>query len=121
MKVLVVGANGQIGKHLVAMIQKNDHLEARAMIRDQAQASLFEDLGKLRATDMDHTIIHPGLLTNDKGNGNVEAATTVERGEIPREDVAHVILACLENDATIGKEFQVVGGDQAVDDTVHAL
>src|SRR5690625_4381791 len=45
MKVLVVGANGQIGKHLVRMIQQSDGMEARAMIRKQEQASFFEDLG----------------------------------------------------------------------------
>lgn len=49
------------------------------------------------------------MLTNDAGTGEVEAAEKVERGEISREDVASVILATLENEATIGKEFQVVG------------
>lgn len=44
MKVLVVGANGQIGKHLVRMIQESEH-EAKAMIRNQEQASYFNDLG----------------------------------------------------------------------------
>ncbi len=45
MKVLVVGANGQIGKHLVSFIQENESLEARAMIRKEEQASYFESLG----------------------------------------------------------------------------
>ncbi|WP_411954511.1 SDR family oxidoreductase [Alkalibacillus sp. S2W] len=45
MKVLVVGANGQIGKHLVQFIQDHDDLQAKAMIRKQEQASYFEDLG----------------------------------------------------------------------------
>ncbi|WP_077622374.1 SDR family oxidoreductase [Sediminibacillus massiliensis] len=45
MKVLVVGANGQIGKHLVTFIQETDNLEARAMIRNEEQASFFENLG----------------------------------------------------------------------------
>ncbi|UOQ84086.1 SDR family oxidoreductase [Gracilibacillus salinarum] len=44
-KVLVVGANGQIGKHLVTRIQNEENLEARAMIRDQNQAGDFEALG----------------------------------------------------------------------------
>src|SRR5690625_2504154 len=45
MKVLVVGANGQIGKHLVSMIQKSELIEAKVMIRKQEQAAFFEDLG----------------------------------------------------------------------------
>lgn len=45
MKVLVVGANGQIGKHLVSFIQKSDDLQAKAMIRKEERASYFKELG----------------------------------------------------------------------------
>src|SRR5690625_7810602 len=45
MKVLVGGANGQIGKHLVGFIQESDTLEAKAMIRNEEQASFFEEKG----------------------------------------------------------------------------
>ncbi|WP_066173600.1 SDR family oxidoreductase [Bacillus marinisedimentorum] len=216
MKVLVVGANGQIGKHLVSFIQDNDRLEARAMIRNPEQASFFEKLGAetvvvdleddietiakaaegvdaivftagsgphtgkdktimidldgavktieaakaagvsrfimissfdtrreailaasssfapyvvakfyadewLRRTDLDYTIIHPGGLTNDEGTGQVTAAPEVNRDKIPREDVARVIVACLENDTTIGKEFQVVKGSKPVEEAIKAL
>ncbi|GAQ19754.1 sugar epimerase [Oceanobacillus picturae] len=41
MKTLVVGANGQIGKHLVTFIQDNDQLQAKAMIRKKEQATYF--------------------------------------------------------------------------------
>ena len=33
---------------------------------------------------------------------------------IPREDVAAVVLACLNDAATIGKTFEVVAGGQPV-------
>ncbi|WP_053218810.1 SDR family oxidoreductase [Virgibacillus senegalensis] len=216
MKVLVVGANGQIGKHLVKILQNKDSLKAKAMIRKQEQASFFEDLGAetavvdleqntesiakaaegvdaivftagsgphtgkdktimidldgavktieaaktagvkrfimissfdttreaiqaapssfapyvaakhyadewLKNTNLDYTIIHPGALTNEQGTGEVKAATEVERGEIPREDVAGVIAATLENDSTIGKEFQVVGGSTTIKEAVSSL
>ncbi len=216
MKVLVVGANGQIGKHLVTSIQDHDQLEAKAMIRKEEQASYFENMGAetavvdlegdvepiaqaaegvdaivftagsgpntgadktvlvdldgavktmqaakkagvkryvmissydttreaiqsapesfapyvaakhyadewLRSTDLDHTIIHPGRLTNENGNGKVNAATDVERDEIPREDVANVILSSLEHDSTIGKEFQVVKGNTSINDAIKSL
>lgn len=45
MKVLVVGANGQVGKHLVEKIQDSEKVEAVAMIRKEEQASYFKDLG----------------------------------------------------------------------------
>src|SRR5699024_3719530 len=44
MKVLIVGANGQIGKHLVTYMQDHPTLEAVAMIRDEAQADFFKKM-----------------------------------------------------------------------------
>ncbi len=44
MKVLVAGANGQIGQHLVRLLAENGH-EVRAMIRSEDQAQLMRDLG----------------------------------------------------------------------------
>ncbi|WP_044022432.1 SDR family oxidoreductase [Bacillus sp. SG-1] len=45
MNILVVGANGQIGKQLVGIIQDSGSHTAKAMIRKQEQASHFESLG----------------------------------------------------------------------------
>ncbi|MEN1970376.1 SDR family oxidoreductase [Lentibacillus sp. N15] len=216
MKILVVGANGQIGKHLVSLIQDRDNLHAKAMIRKQEQASFFEKLGAgtvvadleqdvetiakaakgvdavvftagsgghtgkdktimvdldgavktieaanvagvkrfvmissfdtrrkaiqeasssfapyvvakhyadewLRRSDLSYTIIHPGLLTNNKGTGQIRAAAEVDRDEVSREDIASVILACLENETTIGKEFQVVTGSTPVKEAIDSI
>ncbi|WP_187444891.1 SDR family oxidoreductase [Rossellomorea vietnamensis] len=216
MKILVVGANGQIGKHLVGLIQDSGSHTAKAMIRKQEQVSHFESIGAetavvnlegeiediakaaegvdaivftagsgphtgadktlmidldgavktikaaemagvkrfvmvssydttrkaiqeapesfapyvaakhyadewLRGTDLDYTIVHPGLLTNDSGTGKVEIASEVERGEVPREDVAHVLFGTLEDDSTIGKEFQVVTGSTPVKEALGNL
>jgi len=215
-KVLVVGANGQIGKHLVSLIHESESLTAKAMIRDEEQASYFENLGAepvvvdleddidaiakvaedvdavvftagsgphtgkdktimvdldgavktieaakvanvkrfvmissfdttreaiqeasssfapyviakhyadewLRDTELDYTIIHPGLLTNDNGTGNIRAGEKVERDEVPREDIAQVIYETLKDETTIGKEFQVVKGTKPIKDSLETL
>jgi uncharacterized protein YbjT (DUF2867 family) len=216
MKTLVVGANGQIGKQLVGLIQDSGSQTAIAMIRRQEQASHFESLGAetaivdlegeiediakaaegvdaivftagsgphtgadktlmidldgavktikaaekagvkrfvmvssfdttrkaiqeapesfapyvvakhyadewLRGTDLDYTIVHPGRLTNEDGTGKVEIAGEVERGDVPREDVAQVLFGCLEDDSTIGKEFQVVSGLTGVKEALSKM
>lgn len=64
----------------------------------------------LENSGLDYTIIRPGILTNDEGTGQVKAARDLERDEIPREDVAEAIIASLENEGTIGKDFDMVGG-----------
>ncbi|GAB6926064.1 SDR family oxidoreductase [Paenibacillus sp. JCM 10914] len=45
MKILVVGANGQIGKQLVHMLHDHPNYEVKAMIRKQEQASYFQKAG----------------------------------------------------------------------------
>ncbi len=215
LNILVVGANGQIGKHLVKLIQENGD-QARALIRRQEQADYFKDLGAETAivnlegevdaiaeaaegvdavvftagsgpktgkdktlmidldgavktiqaaqksnvkrfimissfdtsreaiqaapesfapyvvakhyadewllnTDLDYTIIHPGVLTNEPGTNQVTLGSSVERGEVPREDIAKVIYTSLKNDITIGKRFQVVGGQTPVEEAIQSV
>ena len=45
MKVLVIGANGQIGQILVDQLHENENFEAIAMIRNPEQQSKFEEKG----------------------------------------------------------------------------
>ncbi|WP_280768765.1 SDR family oxidoreductase [Salipaludibacillus daqingensis] len=45
MKVLIIGANGQIGKNMVKMIGLSSDHEARAMVRNEKQRETMEDLG----------------------------------------------------------------------------
>lgn len=45
MKVLVVGANGQIGKHLVNLLKESDEHTVRAMVRNEEQVATFEKIG----------------------------------------------------------------------------
>ncbi len=52
----------------------------------------------LAASGLDYTIVRPGRLTDDPGTGLVEAAPRLERGgQIPRDDVAATLLACLDD------------------------
>lgn len=72
-------------------------------------------------SDRDWTVVRPGRLTDDAAAGRVAAARHVERGEIPRDDVAAVLAACLHDEASIGKVFEVVQGDTPVEQAVASL
>lgn len=72
-------------------------------------------------SDRAWTVVRPGRLTDDDATGRVAAARHVERGEIPREDVAAVLAACLHDDASIGRVFEVVAGDTPVEQAVAEL
>ena len=68
----------------------------------------------VQASTLAFTIVRPGGLTNEQGSGRVSAGFPVQGGMIPREDVAAVVLACLNDAGTIGKTFEVVAGGQPV-------
>lgn len=45
MKILVIGANGQIGQHVVQLLEKDENHSAKAMIRKEEQAPALEQWG----------------------------------------------------------------------------
>ncbi len=58
------------------------------------------------------------MLTNDPGTGQVTIAEETGRGDIPREDVAAVLLAVLDAPGTVGRTFEVISGDTPIAEAV---
>lgn len=67
------------------------------------------------------TVVRPGGLTDAEGTGRVQVGASVERGPIPRDDVATVLRHCLTDEATVGKVFEVVAGDTPVPEALRGL
>ena len=72
----------------------------------------------LRDSELDWTIIRPGGLTDDEPTGLVTLAETVDRAQVPRADVAAVIVAVLDEPATINRQWELVSGDTPIDDAI---
>jgi uncharacterized protein YbjT (DUF2867 family) len=70
---------------------------------------------------LDYTIVRPGGLTDDPGTGKVLAAEHAEPGQISRDDVAAVLAEVLTADNTIGKSFDLVGGETPITEAVSSL
>ncbi len=75
----------------------------------------------LRATQLAWTILRPGGLTDDPGTGLVTLAPEVERGTIARADVAAVIAACLTNEDSVGRQWELVSGSTPVAEALAVL
>ena len=75
----------------------------------------------IRSRDLDWTIVRPGGLTMESGTGLVTLADHADRGQIPREDVAAVLLALLDEPRTAGLSLDLVGGPTPIDEAVEAL
>lgn len=73
---------------------------------------------ELRSSGLEWTILRPGRLTFDDGTGEVLLGESVPRGEIPREDVARLIVACLAEPASIGRTWEVISGSTPIAEAV---
>jgi uncharacterized protein YbjT (DUF2867 family) len=213
-KILVIGANGQIGKHLVNLIQNSSDHTVTAMVRKEEQVKEFNDKGvqarlvsledsvdaiakamegcnavvftagsggktgadktllvdldgavktveaaekvgvtrfimvsalqannrenwneKIRhyyvakhyadrallSSSLNYTIVRPGGLLNEPGTGRIAAGEKIERSTIPREDVARTIFASLEEENTFRKSFDLVSGDDEIEDALKGI
>lgn len=214
MKVLVVGANGQIGNQLAKLIQESDAHTVRAMVRKQEQVEEFNKQGieavladleghidqivnaangcdaivftagsgghtgadKTLLIDLDgavktieaaeklnikrfvmvsaiqahkrenwnealkpyyvakhyadkilmdshltYTIIRPGGLLNEPSTGKISVGENLLRKSIPRTDVAKTILACLDEEQTFNRSFDLVSGEDPISHALKSL
>lgn len=68
-----------------------------------------------------YTIVRPGGLSLKPGTGRVRAGKVSLAGTVPREDVARLLVAVLENEATVGLAFDVLGDGEGADDVEGAV
>jgi len=90
-------------------------------MRPYYEAKLEADQA-LEASGLDYTIVRPGRLTDAPGTGLIEAGPRLGRGgEIPRDDVAATLLACLDDPGTIGKGFDLLSGETRIVEALAGL
>ncbi|MDO4917425.1 MAG: SDR family oxidoreductase [Rothia sp. (in: high G+C Gram-positive bacteria)] len=73
----------------------------------------------LRDSDLDFTILGPGMLTLDEVSG-IEIGGSPKNSETSRELVAEVIVATIADDSTVGKSIAFSNGSDAVADALAA-
>jgi uncharacterized protein YbjT (DUF2867 family) len=73
----------------------------------RAKTAADEDL---QARKLAWTIIRPGGLTDEPGTGRVALDVHVDRGSVPRDDVAEVLLAAVRRPFTAGLTLELVEG-----------
>ncbi|GEP18901.1 SDR family oxidoreductase [Pediococcus argentinicus] len=88
-------------------------------IRPYYVAKHYADDYLMNQTDLDYTIVKPGLLTNDDPEGGIQ--TGADEGSITRTDVAAVLAAAVHNPETIKKSFAVVNGTMPIDKALQNL
>jgi uncharacterized protein YbjT (DUF2867 family) len=72
------------------------------------------------ADDRPWTIVRPGPLSDEPGEGRVRIDTAPFRSEVPRDDVADVLAAVLREPTATGRILYVGGGDQPLAEALAA-
>lgn len=76
----------------------------------------------LRRSPLAYTIVRPGRLTDDPGAGRVSLASVLQTsGSISREDVAAVLVACLDRPNTERTSFDLLSGETPIDDALAGI
>jgi uncharacterized protein YbjT (DUF2867 family) len=75
----------------------------------------------LEGSGLDYTVVRPGGLTDEPATGLVAIGARLERGQIPRADVAAVLAAVLAAGNAVGKTFELVSGETPIVAAIAAL
>lgn len=143
--IFAAGSGGKTGKDKTVLI---DHIGAiRSMVAAQVHnvrryimlSSINNDINSqspiahyhrakahadnhLVETGLDYTIVCPGGLTDEAGTDLVSVnAELTGRGRTSRENLAAVLVACLDYDNSIGKSFSLLDGDTPLTEAMSAL
>jgi nucleoside-diphosphate-sugar epimerase len=84
------------------------------------RAKLAAEENVLPRTGLDTTVVRPGRHTDDPGTGRVRLDRHVERGDVPRDDVAAVLVALLDAPRN-GAVVELVSGDTPIPEAVAAV
>ena len=106
---------------IVSSIGTHDVTSAGEAMRPYLEAKRDAD-DALKQSGLEWTVVKPGHLTDASGRGRVQVSRSVGgRGDVPRDDVAVVLLECLQAPNTIGVEFELFEGDVPAREAVRSL
>jgi uncharacterized protein YbjT (DUF2867 family) len=105
---------------MVSSIGADDPDAGSEPMRPYLQAKADADAA-LMESGLDYTIVRPGRLTNEPGTARVAVGERLEIDDIPRDDVAAVLVAVLDERRTVGRTFVVVRGDAPIPEALAQL
>lgn len=105
---------------MVSSIGAGDPSSASGSMRPYIEAKAEADAA-LSASDLDWTIVRPGMLTDDDGTGLVWVGEEERRAAVTRDDVAAVLAGCLDEPRTVGKTFVLLQGETPIAEALASL
>lgn len=75
----------------------------------------------LANSELNWTILRPGTLTDDVGNGNITLGHAIEYGDVSRDHVAEVLAELLEHADTGEMILELTDGDTPIEEAVGVV
>lgn len=122
-KCIRASENAGISHFIMISSLKSDHPEAGPeKIRHYLVAKMVAD-DYLRRSGLNYVIIRPGSLTDEAGTGLVQAALRLEdrQGTISRDDVAEVVVRCLERPDLRRVAFDLLNGSRPIEEVIDTI
>lgn len=98
-------------------------------LRDEKRSESFENYIRVKkladshlvATDLDWVILRPGTLSDEPGTGKVRADVAIPYGNVPRDDVAAMLVAIVERPELNHVIIELTTGTTPIAEAVERL
>ena len=105
---------------LLVVLGERGAIKLRAQVEVHADGKHWETLTGPNGFRVDDVIAVTGTVAFDPATGAVALGARVERGDIPRADVAAVVAAVIDAEEAVGQQWDLVSGNVPVHDAVRS-
>lgn len=119
-KLTEVSKNSGVSKYIMLSSMGADTPSISDELEDYLRAKQNAD-EHLKASGINYTIVRPGSLNNNESAGKIKLEEKLnERGEIPRADVARVLIEVLDEKVRHNEVFEILSGDTEIPKAVRS-
>lgn len=120
-KLMDASKNSGVKKFVMLSSMGADKPEEATQLKEYLKAKHNAD-EYLKQSGINYTIVRPGALTNDEGNGKIEMAPKLNKsGEIPRQDVAETLVSTLGDTIGKNKTFEILKGENSIKEALEKM
>lgn len=120
-KLIDASKKAGIKKFVMLSSMGADKPEEATKIKDYLKAKHNAD-EHLKQSGLSYSIVRPGALTNNEGNGKIEISNSLNKsGEIPRQDVAQTLVGALGDNVASNKTFEILKGDTSINQALEQI
>lgn len=120
-KMISASENANVKKFIMLSSMGADQPEQSEKLQDYLKAKHNAD-EFLKASKLNYTIVRPGALNNNGGQGKIQLAKSLSKqGEISRDDVAQTLVRSLHDDTANKTTFEILQGDTLIGKAFDAI